>query len=280
MIELTAEELRQLQLIQLEMLVEVDRICKKHAIKYNIIGGTLLGSVRHGGFIPWDDDADLVMLRDEYNRFRQVCDTELDAERFYFQDSDNTEGYRWGYGKLRRKNTLFLREYQEHMPYEQGVFIDIFPLDFAPDAYWRRRLLDLHCFCIRKILWSAVGRFSDKRFLMRLWFGLLNLIPLKLVRRHLKGLINRCCKIKSREVRILLMPPPNSELCYHRKWFESSVPMMFEGVELQGVEDFDGFLTWEFGDYMKLPPQEKRKVHPVSDIRLTKPNLPQTEKMS
>ena len=163
MIHLDKDALRQLQMIELELLEEVDRICRKCNIKYNIIAGTLLGAVRHGGFIPWDDDADVALLRPEYEKFRQACKTELDTDRFYFQDHRNTKGYRWGYGKLRRKQTLFLRENQEHMPYKQGVFIDVFPLDGVPDNYFRRCLQNFHCFCIRKILWSAVGKKSDKK---------------------------------------------------------------------------------------------------------------------
>lgn len=85
MIELTKDILRQVQMIQLEMLEEVDRICKKCSIHYNIIAGTLLGAVRHKGYIPWDDDADIALLRPEYEKFRQVCKTELDTGRFYFR---------------------------------------------------------------------------------------------------------------------------------------------------------------------------------------------------
>ena len=126
MIELNEEQLRKLRSIQMEMLLEVKRICEKHGIKYSLIGGSLLGAVRHQGYIPWDDDADIGMLRKDYEKFRKVCKKELDPERFYFQDDRNTEGYRWGYGKLRKKNTLFLREHQEYLDFGQEIFIDIF----------------------------------------------------------------------------------------------------------------------------------------------------------
>lgn len=103
---LTDSELRQVQLIQLEMLKEVDRICRLCNIRYNIIAGTLLGAVRHKGYIPWDDDADVAFLREEYEKFRTACEKELDHSRFYFQDHRNTTGYRWGYGKLKKRNRV------------------------------------------------------------------------------------------------------------------------------------------------------------------------------
>ena len=104
-IQLDKSTLRKLQLVELEMLIELDRICRKNNIKYTIIGGTLIGALRNKGFIPWDDDIDVAMLRSEYEKFRDACKKDLDKTRFYFQDHRNTKGYRWGYGKLRRKDS-------------------------------------------------------------------------------------------------------------------------------------------------------------------------------
>lgn len=269
MIQLDNELLRKVQQIQLEMLIEVDRVCRKCGIRYNIIAGTLLGAVRHGGYIPWDDDADVAMLRPEYEKFRKACKTELDSDRFYFQDHRNTKGYRWGYGKLRRKNTLFLREHQEHMPYEQGIFIDIFPLDGVPDNYILRSIKNFECFCIRKILWSKVGKFSEKNFWKRAVYRLLAKIPEKKVFQYYRVMIYRAGQKRTKMVRILMFPTPNRKYGYDRDWYEHSEEIEFEGVKFWGIKDYHNYLTFKFGNYMKLPPMGKRKIHPVSRIEVT-----------
>ena len=270
MIELDKNMLRQLQLIQLEMLVEVDRICRKCNINYNIIAGTLLGAVRHGGYIPWDDDADVAFLRPEYEKFRDACETDLDHEKYYFQDHRNTPGYRWGYGKLRRKGTVFLREHQEHMPYEQGVFIDIFPLDGVPDSYILRCLNNFQCFCIRKILWSKVGKVADKNPLMRKLYFFLSLVPVSWIFSYYNYLAEIGNNKRTTMVRILLFPTPNQEYGYYRKWYEESMEIEFEKHFFLGIKHYHEYLSFKFGEYMVLPPPKHRKVHPVSAIKLVK----------
>ena len=269
-IVLDSETLRNLQLVELELLQEFDRICRKHGIPYCIIAGTMLGAVRHGGFIPWDDDADVALLRDDYERFRAVCEKELDPAKYYFQDHVVTPGYRWGYGKLRRANTLFLREHQEHMPYDQGVFIDVFPLDAVPESHAGRALKNFQCFCLRKVLWSPVGAVACKKTLTRAWFGLLARIPQKTVYRWLDSLIDKARGTESRWVRILMFPTPNREYGYLREWYENRKPITFEGIEFSGVDDASSYLTFKFGNYMELPPEGQRKTHPVTSIKLTK----------
>ncbi len=270
MLYIDNETLRKIQMVQLELLKEVDRICKKCGIHYNIIAGTLLGAVRHKGFIPWDDDADVAFLRSEYEKFRKAVKTELDTEKFCFQDHRSTKGYRWGYGKLRRKNTLFLREFQEHMPYMQGIFIDIFPLDSVPDNYFLRSIKNFECFCVRKILWAKVGKNADKRFAMRIWFSLLDKIPEKKVLAYYNNMVRRAYRAermnKPRMVRILMFPTPNTEYGYYRNWYECSAEFVFESVSFSGIRDYDSYLTFKFGSYMELPPEEKRKIHPVSNL--------------
>ena len=277
MIQLDPGALRKLQMIELELLLELDRICRKHDIHYTIIAGTMLGAVRHKGFIPWDDDADVAMLRPEYERFRRICETELDAERFYFQDHTVTPGYRWGYGKLRRKDTLFLREHQEHMPYEQGVFIDVFPMDAVPGTRAGRAAVSAECFLVRKMLWARVGREADRSGFMRRVYSVIDRIPESWMLRRLDRLIARASRRESDWVRILTFPTPNREYGYLRRWYAGSSGACFEGYALPGVFAPDEYLRFKFGDYMTLPPESQRKTHPVSALRLVEPILPGKE---
>ena len=264
---ITLGELRAIQLVELELLCEVDRICRKNGITYRIVAGTLLGAVRHGGFIPWDDDADVAFLREEYERFRSACETELDTSRFYFQDHRNTPGYRWGYGKLRRKDTQFVRLNQEHMPYEQGIFIDIFPYDYVPDNKFSRQIHCFKCFLYRKTFWSPIGQKSAKG-VGKLIYKLLSKIPTHSLYRCYERFIERSNKRKSNWIRILTFPTPTRDHGYKRIWADATSEYHFEGVSFYGPKDYDEYMTFKYGDYMELPPEKERKIHPISKLKL------------
>lgn len=255
--------------IELEILSEFDRICRKNNIKYTLTGGTLLGAVRHGGFIPWDDDADVSMLRAEYEKFKSAIVVDLDKTEFYFQDIDETPGYRWGYGKLRKKNTVFLREYQEQMPYEQGVFMDIFPRDGVPDNRLMRVFHNFFCFCVRKILWSAVGRVACKSRVKCMWFSFIYHLFGDRIFYLYKKLVKYSNKNQNTElVRALTFPVPRKFDGYKREWYDEYIDIEFEGKKFMVEKSYKKWLEQEFGDYMDLPPVENRKIHPVVEIKL------------
>lgn len=269
MIKLEGNILRRLQMTELEMLIEVDRICRKHNIKYSLDGGTLLGAVRHGGFIPWDDDADVVMLRPEYDKFYDACQKELDTKKFFLQEYRTDAGYRWGYSKMRRNGTVFLREGQEHVKCNQSVFIDIFVYDNVPDNAVIRRIHLFLCYCIRKGLYSEVGKMNASSSALRLWYRILYRIP----RNRWFWLIEKIAYITNQRRCELVrhMTYPYRKKCKYglpRECFDEYIEKEFEGYRFKIFKKYHLYLTRLYGDYMSLPPKHMRKTHPVSKIKL------------
>lgn len=265
---ISENELRQVQEIQQDLIGEVARICKKCGIHFNMVGGTMLGAIRHRGHIPWDDDADIGFLRKEYEKFREACRTELNHEKYYMQDLRDTEGYRWGYGKLRRKGTEFVRLNQEFMPYGQEIFIDLMPFDNVPDGWLPRRIHFASCFLYRKLFWSAVGSRMEKNPCKRAVYKIMGLLPMNAVIKSYQRFIDAGQGKQTRLVRILTFPTPKGIYGYERKWYTHLAKYKFGGLMLPGAYDYDGYLRVKYGNYMELPPSEKRKTHPVSKLKL------------
>ena len=273
--EITGEELRQLQLVELEMLIEIDRICRKNNIQYSLDGGSLLGAVRHKGFIPWDDDIDLIMLREEYMKFRKACRIDLDKDRFFLQDYMTDPYYRWGYAKMRRKGTSFLREGQEHLKQQDGVFLDIFVVDNVPDGYLWRRIHHFICFLIRKTLYSEVAKKNEKNTFLRYIYVLLSKINrdsvFRLRNKLAKGTNKKRTKLISHYT---LEYPKRCRYGLPRECFDEYIDMEFEGRKFPGFKKYDLYLSSYYGDYMTLPPKEKQVPHlTVSRLELVEPNL-------
>ncbi|SEM55903.1 lipopolysaccharide cholinephosphotransferase [Prevotella sp. ne3005] len=258
-----------MQLIELDLLKEFDRVCRLHNISYVITDGTMLGAVRHHGFIPWDDDADICMLREDYERFKKEAMKDLNPDICFFQDNTTDPYYRWGYAKLRRSGTQHIRVGQEHLKCKTGIFIDIMPYDDIPHNLCLQLIQNFYCFCCRKILWSEVAKKNTSGF-KKLWFSLLSHISIKTVYDFLSIYTSRSRNSSTNRVRLLLFIPPGREYTKKplndrygmtKKWITERAEYIFEGVPLYGSRDYDGFLRWKFGDYMKLPPEDKRCGH-------------------
>ena len=271
---LNPEEFRRLQLVETELLVEFDRVCRLHNIDYVISSGTLLGAVRHTGFIPWDDDADIMMLRQDYERFKTVMN-DLNPDICFFQDHTTDPEYRWGYGKLRRTGTEYIRLGQEHMKNKTGINVDIFPYDDVPMSTIGQMIQDFYCYCCRKILWSEVGRKNSRGF-MKLWWSMLSRISVSRVFKWLDRYVKKSRNDKPNKVRILCFTsigklyykhPLKDRYGIPKEWFTERAEFEFEGHQLIGTKDYDACLKFWYDDYMKLPPEDQREQHaPVSSI--------------
>lgn len=273
--EITGNELRQLQMVELEMLIEMNRICRKYGIKYSLDGGTLLGAVRHKGFIPWDDDIDVIMLREEYVKFRKACKEDLDTSRFFFQDYRTDANYRWGYAKFRRKGTQFIRLGQEHLKQNSGVFMDIFVVDNVPDGYVVKRLHHFVCFVIRKTLYSEVGKQNEKNPLIRTIYEFMSKIPRDKI-FHVRNCLAAHTNKKRTELisHYTLEYPKKCRYGLPRECFDEMIEMEFEGRTFWGFKKYDLYLSSYYGDYMTLPPKDKQVPHlSVSKLKLVEPNL-------
>ena len=126
------KQIKTIQKVDLLLLKEFDRICRKLDIGYFICGGSMLGYVRHGGFIPWDDDIDVGMLRADYDRFLKEAGKELDTDRFFLQTRQSDPQIPYLFSKIRMNNTEYITEYNENRDFHKGICLDLFPFDAIP----------------------------------------------------------------------------------------------------------------------------------------------------
>ncbi len=261
-IQLNDEELKQVNDIQIAMLDEVDRICRKYKIKYMICGGTLLGAVRHKGFIPWDDDVDIRMDRIEYEKFCKVCQKELDSDKYFFQTHKTDKNYPWFFGKIRYNYSRYVRVGQEHLKMNDGIFIDIFPTDGLPNNIIHRKIVLAYCHILKKMLYSVVGCKNEKNYIKRVGYILLNMVPKSLVYDLFETMAKKYSNRKYKYEADYSFPA--SLMCrenIQRKWLENLVEVEFEGKYYYTTYAIDEWLTIGYGDYMQLPPVEERHGH-------------------
>jgi len=263
----TPEVIRKIQLIELEMLKELDRICRRHQISYIIEAGTLLGAVRHGGFIPWDDDLDVRMLRKEYDRFCEVCQEELNSD-YFLQTYRTDPGYRWGYARILKNGTVYKRKGQHKMTARNGVFIDIFPDDNLPEGCFSNKICTCISWLCRKLLYSEVGALNRKKFISWLGFSFLNLFPKEWGHKGMEYLAKRYQGTDTARVRCFAWGSEAEALGILKKWHTETENIRFEGLTVPAPKDRNGFLMHFFGeDYMTPPPEDKRVLgHPADYI--------------
>ena len=253
--EIGIGELRELQM---QILDYVDAFCRKHDIKYTISGGTLLGAVRHGGYIPWDDDIDIQMLRMEYNRFTDLWNRE--GNHGYYElvniESGNSMGY--PFGKVHDTRTV---TYAGGVV-RTGVFIDVFQVDNVLD---KQDFIARHR-AIRKLHTRQFLRFSLSRNDVPLIRKLraLFLFPIK-SRKRLAVEINNLAMLNNRKEAPFVYEMIAGAKCKNpipREVFDEYTDIRFENRTYMCVADKHTYLSQTFGDYMKLPPLEKQvRVH-------------------
>lgn len=273
--EIAGKDLDALKAIELEILDEFLRICKKHRLTYVLAGGTCLGAIRHKGFIPWDDDIDVSMPRKDFDRLAQLCKTELD-NRYVFQSLDTEPNCGIVFGKIRKKGTVLSEEYSRHIKMTQGIWIDIFPYDAVPsnEKELRQYLRKVSFLKNLYIVKCGYGLPSNASSLMRIEYPIAK-IASKLIP------INRIINRLNKEMRRYQSDKTSTEVYPFGGAYGPEVEIMplerltntisveFEGRQCQTFSEYDTYLSNLYGDYMTLPPVEKRGgVHHVYDFKI------------
>ena len=260
-------EVEDIKRISLDILTDIDSFCLSHNIRYSIAFGTLLGAVRHKGFIPWDDDVDIMMLREDYKRF---CD-EYTSDRFKVASSEKNENCFVSYGRVYDyKETYSRSRWPWLIPEENiGVWIDIFPIDAVSDDFtvysqeYRtiQRLFKLQAMARggQARLSSEYSLRSNLKTLAKKVLFLGGLISPRRYTRKMNEVASKVDYSNSSHCAQLMCSVRSPDLCYYRKSiFDTETELEFEGRFFKAVGAYDEFLTASYGNYMELPPLEKR----------------------
>ena len=244
--------LREVQMRILDILVEIDKVCRKHHIQYWIDFGTLLGAVRHGGFIPWDDDIDITLPTGDYQKFLEIAPKEL-PEPLFLQTKETDHSYRLLLNKVRDKNSFFVTQHEDFtLDYNKGLYIDLF--EAVPYPEINPKLQKKILLSYRKVchFFTVKQDVTLKNHLAALTFPVL---------KWGLDLLWAICCLK-----------PKNKIGYekHFNTYGNSYDkdmifplkdITFEGKVFLGPADPDRYLTSIYGDYMQLPPVEKRQTH-------------------
>lgn len=263
------EGLKRLQGVCFELACEVDRVCRKNNIEYTLESGTLIGAVREHGFIPWDDDVDVAMTREEYEKFFEACKTDLNTEKFFLQEHRTDPEYPWGYSKLRMNGTSLVKVGQEDMRFHDGIFADIFVYDNVPDGFISRRLHYAACYFIRKCQYALFGKKNEEKAALRALYTLMDKIPKEWLFSALDALAEKPNRKQTQLKRYYTYPFPRKECMYGipSRCFDEYTDADFEGKPLRIVKDYDTVLSLMYGDYMTPPPPSEITYYPISRIK-------------
>lgn len=257
-----SSDMKKVWAVELDLLNELDKVCKKYGLKYFADSGTLLGAVRHKGFIPWDDDIDVVMMRDDYEKFLEVAQGEFPSYMFLQTNATDIHYYR-GHAQLRNSETAGMLKYEaKTVPFNQGIFIDVFPFDGVP--------FDKPCY--KKWLKEKNRTLAKIKILQISYYKFNKSYFLKDVLKKVRQLICRLCANGLKEHKVF---NDYMEICkknpiedceyvekvafrytnnfYHmkREWYKSAEYVDFENIKISIPVEYDKILTEMYGDWKK-----------------------------
>lgn len=255
--------LEKLKHIELDIFKKFIEICEKYNFKYFLLGGTALGAVRHKGFIPWDDDIDVGMPRQDYEKFLIVAQSEL-PEHLFLQTHITDINYPLNFAKIRNSNTTFIETSVHNIKMNHGIYIDIFPLD----GYPKSKLISKVRYLIDTIVSKSIKTifFHEKKSKKTVLGHVNDVIASIFFKDYRKAVI-------AKEKLLKKYSYEDSEIVANyggawgmkevmpKSYFGNGTIVEFEGLKVTLAEDYDKYLKSVYGDYMTPPPPEKRVGH-------------------
>lgn len=250
---------------------EIDRICRKYNIKYTLAYGTLIGAIRHNGFIPWDDDIDIAMLRADYIKFKEICKTEL-GKKFFYQSNDTDPEYYYLFDKIRLNDTIFKESFVSKYNIHHGVYIDIFPVDKIANKGLRRKWQYCKFHFYRTGLMSKYlmlgAREGKKKYAAALLRCLYFAFPLSYLYRKCHEIAMSCNHDNCKDV-INFFSPYRLREVFDYSVYTRHVEHTFEEKSFSILKDYDLYLKQIYGRYMELPPENKRNTrHTITELNV------------
>ena len=265
MTQVSNEEMKD---IEIKILKYIKSVCEKNNLKYYLAYGTLIGAVRHGGFIPWDDDIDIIMPREDYKKLGQIINSDNTQEVYKLVSIDTEKEYTAPLAKVIDTRTTLVQHYGFNEKVELGVYVDVFIVDGVPGNYEDGIHYYNEAYRIyEKWAKANLSIFPPKMNKIKSIILWIYSIPFKLkgYRFWLNKLENHNSKYSfydSKYVSVLeagTMEPEKN--VWPQKCFGNKGSVIFEGEEYSAPEDYDLLLKSEYGDYMVLPPEDKRVSH-------------------
>jgi lipopolysaccharide cholinephosphotransferase len=243
----------------LEIMKYIDKICRENGIVYYIMGGTALGAVRHGGFIPWDDDLDIFMTPDQYVKFKEVFE-QAESEQFILQEWRTTPNY-LEYAKVRMNGTTFIEEvFKDRQDMHQGIYVDIMILHKVPDnqriqklVYYESKFVTLYALSQRNWKPKSKGQ--------AIILNSLKFMPCKWMTEVCYRRIYKYDSMKKGYKYCYWITPAKFKSgLFDANFFEDLIDIPFEDTKLLGSKKIKEYLEYRYGNYMKLPSEESRKA--------------------
>lgn len=255
-------KLKKIRQLQLEIIADVDRICRNNNIRYFLAGGSLLGAVKYGGYIPWEDSIDIGMFREDYEKFRAVCPKEL-SDKLKYQNYEKGSAYHFVHDKIRLNDTGFFTAVSEnHKTVDLGLFINVYVYDKTAGTTIGRQI---HSFTVQNLRRLINLRWQNKAVpgphyrIMKLALPFVRIVPFNLYHTMLDKVLRRYSK---KENCVFLIDGEGLSLhkgAFPAKWFYNLSEMEFEGMKLPVPEYYDDYLKHFYGEnYMKTIPESKR----------------------